>query len=620
MRLLLKIISRVCIYFYKGFFLFKSLVFNFLFIITCIICCNLFLISKKPKHHSIPFHKNSILDINFSGALNSSITFNNQFKKLKTINNILSQEDHNNSIFIITRKIYQAILDKNIKAIILHLSNFQGSNQPNLEYIGKYLQRFKNVGKKIYAISKSYTQSQYYLASFADKIYLYSHGSVDLYGLSSTQLYFKDFLENLDVKVYVFRCGKYKSAVEPYLRNEISPDVKKREQKWLNDLWFNYLKQVSKNRHVSIKSINPRAKEKIKELKRINGNQSKYALNHHLVDVVASKENVLQDLKISLDNVFGINNYYIKSFKKYVLEDKYIHFDHSKNKIAIITNNGTISNSEDPLNSINSYDTVIKIKRAKNNPDVKALILYTNSPGGSLNDSTKIQEALESFKKSGRYVVTVMGGVAASGGYWISAPSNYIIANKNTITGSIGIFSVISSTENLLNSLGIYYDQVKTNDIDYSLFKKNLTPEIQELLQISVNNGYSRFLNLVAHYRKQTTKQINKIASGQVWTGEEAKKNGLIDKIGDFDDAVKKAAELSHFKNYNLVWITNQDESLKAQLIGSISKTLEDVLEENIINVYCPNYIKNFLKILSKSNYSSLITNDPKDLYILFLK
>ncbi|EJO6652279.1 signal peptide peptidase SppA [Salmonella enterica] len=483
-----------------------------------------------------------------------------------------------NSLFDIVNAIRQAKDDRNITGIVLDLKNFTGADQPSMRYIGKALREFRDSGKPVFAVGENYSQGQYYLASFANKIWLSPQGQVDLHGFATNGLYYKTLLDKLKVSTHVFRVGTYKSAVEPFIRNDMSPAAREADSRWIGELWQNYLHTVSANRQISPQQLFPSAQAIIDGLTSVGGDTAKYALDHKLVDTLASSA----DVEKALTKQFGWskteNNYRAISYYDYSLKKP----ADNGGTIAVIFANGAIMDGEETPGNVGGDTTASQIRDARLDPKVKAIVLRVNSPGGSVNASEVIRAELAAAKAAGKPVVVSMGGMAASGGYWISTPANYIVASPSTLTGSIGIFGVINTVENSLSSIGVHSDGVSTSPLAEISMTKALSPEVQQMMQLSIEYGYKRFITLVAEARKRTPEQIDQIAQGHVWTGEDAKANGLVDSLGDFDDAVAKAADLAKLKQWHLDYY--QDEPTVLDMVmdsmtGSVRAMLPEAIQ-----------------------------------------
>lgn len=518
-----------------------------------------------------------------------------------------------NSLFDIVNAIRQAKDDRNITGIVLDLKNFTGADQPSMRYIGKALREFRDSGKPVFAVGENYSQGQYYLASFANKIWLSPQGQVDLHGFATNGLYYKTLLDKLKVSTHVFRVGTYKSAVEPFIRDDMSPAAREADSRWIGELWQNYLHTVSANRQISPQQLFPGAQAIIDGLTSVGGDTAKYALDHKLVDALASSA----DVEKALTKQFGWskteNNYRAISYYDYSLKKP----ADNGGTIAVIFANGAIMDGEETPGNVGGDTTASQIRDARLDPKVKAIVLRVNSPGGSVNASEVIRAELAAAKAAGKPVVVSMGGMAASGGYWISTPANYIVASPSTLTGSIGIFGVINTVENSLSSIGVHSDGVSTSPLAEISMTKALSPEVQQMMQLSIEYGYKRFITLVAEARQRTPEQIDKIAQGHVWTGEDAKANGLVDSLGDFDDAVAKAAELAKLKQWHLDYY--QDEPTVLDMVmDSMTGSVRAMLPE-AIQAMLPAPLVSAANTVKAEGDKLAAFNDPQNRYAFCL-
>ncbi|EEA3110765.1 signal peptide peptidase SppA [Salmonella enterica] len=518
-----------------------------------------------------------------------------------------------NSLFDIVNAIRQAKDDRNITGIVLDLKNFTGADQPSMRYIGKALREFRDSGKPVFAVGENYSQGQYYLASFANKIWLSPQGQVDLHGFATNGLYYKTLLDKLKVSTHVFRVGTYKSAVEPFIRDDMSPAAREADSRWIGELWQNYLHTVSANRQISPQQLFPGAQAIIDGLTSVGGDTAKYALDHKLVDALASSA----DVEKALTKQFGWskteNNYRAISYYDYSLKTP----ADTGGTIAVIFANGAIMDGEETPGNVGGDTTASQIRDVRLDPKVKAIVLRVNSPGGSVNASEVIRAELAAARAAGKPVVVSMGGMAASGGYWISTPANYIVASPSTLTGSIGIFGVINTVENSLSSIGVHSDGVSTSPLADISMTKALSPEVQQMMQLSIEYGYKRFITLVADARKRTPEHIDKIAQGHVWTGEDAKANGLVDSLGDFDDAVAKAAELAKLKQWHLDYY--QDEPTVLDMVmDSMTGSVRAMLPE-AIQAMLPAPLVSAANTVKAEGDKLAAFNDPQNRYAFCL-
>lgn len=588
----------------------RELVLNIFFIIVILACVGIWLQMKSDTKE--PVRGALLLDI--SGVVVDKPSVSD---KLGVIGRQLLGSNSNrlqeNSLFDIVDAIRQAKDDSNITGIVLDLKDFAGADQPAMQYIGKALREFRDSGKPVYARGDYYNQSQYYLASFANKIWLSPQGGVDLRGFATNTLYYKSLLEKLKVSTYVFRVGTYKSAVEPYLRDNMSPAAREADSLWIGELWQNFITTIAANRQITSQQAFPGAQLMLDNLKKLNGDTAQYALDNKLVDELAPNAQIDQ----ALIKQFGWNkenkDFSATSIYDYPLKPA----SSAGGGIAVIFVNGAIMDGPETTGQVGGDTTAKQIRDARLDPSVKAIILRVNSPGGSVSASELIRGELLAAREAGKPIVVSMGGMAASGGYWVSTPANYIIANPSTLTGSIGIFGVINTVQDTLASVGVYTDGVATSPLADLAVTKSLSPEVQQMIQLSIEHGYQRFISIVAESRDMNLQQVDAIAQGHVWTGEDAKAKGLVDALGDFDDAVTKAAELAKLKQWHLsFW---QDEPTLIDVVfdsvtGSVRAALPEALQ-----AYLPAPLADAAMAVKAQNDQFATMNDPQNRYAFCL-
>ncbi|WMY97678.1 MAG: signal peptide peptidase SppA [Arsenophonus sp.] len=592
----------------------KKMVLNFLFFITIFSIFFLY----------FSYYKNETKNINeYYGALlldlKGTVTNESSFLSLlhQNGNQIFHKKNSNiekNSLFDIIYIIRFAKYDSAIKGLILKLDDFKNTDLESLEYIGKTIKEFKESKKPVYAVSNEYNQFQYYLASFCDFIYLNQAGQININGFSKNQLYFKKFLENLNIHTYLFRIGEYKSAIEPFMRNSMSQEIRQIECNLLNSLWNYCITSIAKNRNIPKENIFPGDKLFIEKIKKNNGNYIKYAIDNKLVDEIFTdfwtKEEFIKKFgfnkKNKKFNFISIYNYanLIFNQKKYQKKEK-------KN-IAVITANGLIMNGVKGNNIAESQTIIEEIRKARLNSNIKGIILRINSPGGSVFASELIRNELVLLKKSNKPIVVSMGNIAASGGYWIATASNYIIGHPTTITGSIGIFGIIHTFEKSLNKIGIYSNEISNSKLSNFYYTKDISKEYLENMELNLKNYYQTFLKYVSESRQKNIKEIEKIARGRIWTGLEAYNHGLIDQLGNFDDAMNKIKELTGIKHEIIDWnFENHSffENIYIKLIGFYKSLFVKNLNNNIYK-RINNFFNEQIRLL-------FIMNDPRNSYAL---
>lgn len=525
---------------------------------------------------STPVVKQGALLLDLSGVIVEEPRFSNPFQQLSRELLGSSTPLAENSVFDIVDAIRQAKDDKNIKGIVMFLNNLNAASVPSVEYIGKALKEFRESGKKVYAYADTYSQTQYYLASYANEVYMSPQGGVALNGLGMNALYYKDLLDKLKVSTHVFRVGTYKSAVEPFIRSDMSPEARENTSRWLNLMWQNIRGDIAGNRNQHPSTLVPDADTLIKNLAQFGGDQAEYALQHKLVDKLVTR----QQMNLLLTKTFGLDktaqDFNYTTLNDYLAANPMDRTPRDGN-IAVIIASGAIMDGIQQPGTIGGDSTADLLRQARTDSKIKAVVLRVDSPGGSAFASEIIRNEVVALKNAGKPVVISMGSMAASGGYWISADANYIVANPNTITGSIGIFGVLNTFENTLGSIGVNTDGVATGPLADLSVTKALNPQVSELIQMSINRGYSQFLSLVAQGRKMSVANVDKIAQGQVWLGVDAKQNGLVDELGDFDTAIEKAAELAKLDKVQLSWI-QQQPSTRDLILSQFTAQLQAVL------------------------------------------
>lgn len=444
------------------------------------------------------------------------------------------------------------------------------------------LEDFKKSGKFVMAYANSFTQKEYYLNSVANTIYLNPVGDMDFKGLSAELMFFKDFQEKTGVKMEVIRHGKYKSAVEPFLENKMSDANREQTTALLNSVWNSVVSDIASSRKISVEKLNEIANGLL-------ARTPEMAKQQKLIDVVAY-EDVYHDairkaLKVSKDedyNKVTLSDYTKKITTTSIVTD-------TQNRIAIIYAQGEIQSGEGDVNIIGEGSMRRSLQEARKDKNIKAIVLRIDSPGGSALTSDLIWREVELTKKV-KPVVVSMGNYAASGGYYIACNANTIFAEKNTITGSIGVFGILPNFSQLTKKIGINVEQVRTheNASRYSPFVP-LDEKFKAVTQEGVEHIYNTFVTHVAQGRKMTFAQVDAIAQGRVWAGSEAVKIGLVDKIGGLNDAIKEAAKLSKTQKYGTQNYPEYKKDLNDLLAGlpfAESKTnfiKEEIGEENYI-------------------------------------
>ena len=446
--------------------------------------------------------------------------------------------------------IENAKTDANIKGISIK-TLFVNAGMAQTQAIRNKLKDFKESGKFIYAYNDVYDQKNYYLSSVADAVYLNPVGAIDFKGLSTEILYFKDFEDKYGVKMEVIRHGKYKSAVEPYLTNKMSEANREQTVSFLKSIWSEIITDISEDRGMSIESLNAIADNAY-------GRDATLALEHKLIDAVIYEDEYETKLNESID----ASEASVISLEDYIASGKGRIKATSKDRIAVIYAQGQIMYGKGNEDIIGQGLINEAIKKAVKDKKTKAIVLRVNSPGGSALASELIWRELELAKKEKPLVVS-MGNYAASGGYYIAAGADKIVAEPTTITGSIGVFGMLPNAYEFAKDIGINAEQVSTNNNpDYSFFEP-MDKRFYEVTKEGVEHIYDTFVSRVAAGREMSTTAVNEIAQGRVWTGKEAKEVGLVDELGGLQEAINIAADLAEIGDYRIRNYPNYKKDFK---------------------------------------------------------
>jgi protease-4 len=538
------------------------------------------------------------------------------------LNEALNNEDKRPEVLLsdVIDVINKAKDDVRISILVLQLQNLNQAGLTKLRDIAKALGNFKASGKKIIAMGEQFTQDQYYLASFANDIWLDPKGWMILDGYGRYQMYFKSALDKLEISQHIFRVGTYKSAVEPYMRDDMSAEAKAANKVWLNDLWGQYKIDVAAQRGFGIENFDEDIDTLINKFESANSNFAQYALDNQWVDQLKTQAEMRSDLIELVGKNDSGESYNHISFKNYLstITSPYPIIDPSSDKVAIIVAKGTILNGHQKAGTIGGASTSKLLRQARENNKVKAVVLRVDSPGGSAYASEVIRREIDLLKASGKPVVVSMGTYAASGGYWISAPADKIFASPTTITGSIGIYGLMMTFENSLKKLGVSTDGVSTTDIASFGPTRPLSSGMSKLFQLNVERGYQDFITLVAKNRDMTLAQVDAIAQGRVWSGLKAKELGLVDELGDITDAIIAAAQLAELDIYDTLLIEKESsakDKLLQNLLGSTSQLLSLTNESEA--VISKDHLTQFITVMNNKLNALKQFNDPQGIYVL---
>ena len=473
----------------------------------------------------------------------------------------------------VTDAIAAAKSDSRIKLIVLDLGSLSSSGLSKLQEIGAALREFRAAGKRVVAAADSLDQTQYYLAAQAGEVYLDPMGLVYLDGFSYYRMFLKDAIDKLGVDVNVFRAGTYKSYTDQFSRSDMSSSERDESTVWLGALWNAYQQDVTRARSLPAGALNEFIADEPAALAAVNGDAAKLALQRGLVTALKSRRQMADELKVLVGededahsfNSIAMNQYLASVRSKHVLKTK------SDPRIGIVVAAGEILDGHQPPGTIGGESTTALLRQARFDNAVKAVVLRVDSPGGSMFASEQILREVQALRKAGKPVVVSMSTYAASGGYYISAAANQIFASSTTLTGSIGVFSVIPTFQRTLEKLGIKVDGLGTTPLAGNMhLDRALTPANRQILQTSVDHAYAEFLRRVGEGRKKPVADVDKIAQGRVWAGVDAQRIGLVDHLGGLKDATDAAAKLAELgSDYGVEYIEpelNLREELLMQL------------------------------------------------------
>ncbi|BEL85434.1 signal peptide peptidase SppA [Serratia marcescens] len=612
MRTLWQIIAGIFRWTWRLLNFIRELILNLFLVLLILVGVGIYLSFQSSSTSTAPARGALLVDL--SGVVVDQPSVNNRVRQWgRELLGASSSRLQENSLFDVVDSIRKAKDDKNITGMVLQLNDFAGADQPSLRYIGKALREFRDSGKPIFAIGDSYNQTQYYLASYANKVYLSPQGAVDLHGFATNNLYYKSLLDMLKVTTNIFRVGTYKSAVEPLIRDDMSPAAREADSRWIGGLWQNYLETVAANRQLTPQQLFPGAAGVLSGLQAAGGDTARYALDNKLVDELASRTAIENQLVKTFGWDKQANDFNAISIYDYQPKPD----ANQGGKIAVVFANGAIMDGPQTPGNVGGDTTAAELRQARLDPAIKAVVFRVNSPGGSVSASEVIRSELAAVRAAGKPVVVSMGGMAASGGYWVSTPADYIIASPSTLTGSIGIFGIINTYEKTLDTLGVHTDGVATSPLADIAVTKALPQEFSQMMQLNIENGYKNFLDLVAKSRKMTPQQVDQIAQGHVWLGSDAKANGLVDQLGDFDDAVKKAAELAKLQQWQLDWFVDTP-SLSDMVLSQFGVSIHAMLPA-AIQAMLPAPLASVANAVKEQPGLFNNLNDPQNRYAICL-
>ncbi|SEQ12056.1 protease-4 [Solimonas aquatica] len=560
--------------------------------------------------HGVHIADNTPLVLAPSGTLVEQIDQDDSRHLLESLS---GEPPSQSSLRDLTDALEQAKDDKRIPFVVLKLDELSDAGLPQLQELSAAMHDFQSSGKKIIAWGPSYDQAAYYAAAHADEVVLDPMGSVDLEGFSSYSNYFKDALDKLGVEVHVFRVGEYKSAVEPFTRNDMSPEARQASREWLGDLWQVYGAGVAQARKLPAGAVPQYVARLADGLEAAGGDGAAYAKQSGLVSSVETLRQFRKRMaaQVGFDDDLG-------SFKQIHYLDYLDAVDRErgsssdKNKIGVVTVEGEIVDGKGEIGQAGGETIADLLDQARRDEQISAVVLRVNSPGGSVWASEQIRRAVDALKEDGKPVVASMSTLAASGGYWISMDADRIFAHDATITGSIGIFGMLPTIDRALGKFGVHTDGVGTTPLAGTLrIDRPLSEELGRIMQAQINKGYRDFIGGVAKARKLEVEKVNQIARGRVWSGEAALKLGLVDELGGLKQAADAAAKQAGFEpgDYELEAIEPAHE-FALHLLSRFSGETRAML----LPAAMRGWLQGFLQQADVQQYLAAY-NDPRGMY-----
>ncbi len=512
--------------------------------------------------------------------------------------------------------------DDRIQALYLGLNQMAGGGLSKLQALRASIEQFKASGKPVIATSDFYIRDSYYLASAADEIYLHPQGLVLLDGYGRFRTYYKEGIDKAEIDWNVFKVGEYKSAVEPYLRNDMSPEAREANLEWMGDLWRSYLADVAAARDTTSDALTDAIERFPERVEEAGGDTARMALAGGLVDHLANRDEVRARMIELVGEDEEIHSFHQIGHTSYLeaLGDTARSHPTEGDAVAVIVAKGTILDGSQPPGAIGGESTAALIRDARQDDSVKAIVLRVDSGGGSAFASELIRRELVVARDAGKKVVVSMGTVAASGGYWISTASDEIWASPNTITGSIGIFGMIPTFQKPLQKhLGWRVDGVGTTWLAGSLrLDRQLDSRLGQSIQTMIEQGYRDFLDRVAEARSMSIDDVDRIARGRVWSGQDAHERGLVDNLGGLDEAIAAAAAMAEMGDgYAVRYVEKQPSFQEKMMRLFLTRAATWMGEPSFRGAGLPTFQRSLLDFVRRETEMLASLNDPNGIYAL---
>lgn len=488
----------------------------------------------------------------------------------------------------LTAVIDRAASDANVKILVLKPGGMTGASLTHLQQVAESLKRFRASGKPVVAYGDVFTQAQYFIAAQADEIVLDPMGMVLIRGFGAYPRYYKDALDKYGITMNVFRVGEYKSAVEPFLRNDMSAEAKRSNKVWLDQLWAGFLTEIAERREMSVAALQQSIERMPQLLEEYQGDAAKLALEKGFVTALETPEQFEVRVAVVAGTPDDGEGYNVLSYGSYLgaahrLVAATAQGVELGREVGLIYAVGNIVDGYQPPGTVGGESVAELLKQARDDDNIASVVLRVDSPGGSVTASERIRREVVALQKAGKPVVASMGSYAASGGYWISMNADKILASPNTLTGSIGIFGLLPNLSPALNKHGISVDGVGTTPWAAGLrFDEPLTAGMKQGVQSLIENGYDQFISKVAEARKMPVERVDELARGRVWTGADALESGLVDAEGDIQVAIAAARELAGLPADATVELIESAESRMLRMLQRFSAKLPSGMQQSL--------------------------------------
>jgi protease-4 len=538
----------------------RRLVINLLFLaIVAVLLVAWFSGDTPPR-----LHADTALVLNLQGDLVEEYTIG---PREAAVAEALGEQRFETRLRDVLDAIDRASGDPQITRAVLVLDEMGRGGQATLREVAAALERFKASGKPVIAWGESFSQPQYYLAAQANELYMHPGGMLTVHGMGGTRAYYKNLLDKLGVRINAFQAGRYKSFAEPFTRTGASPEAREADAYLLDGLWSIWTSDVERARKLKAGTVNAVIEDLPQRLAAVGGDVAQLALKERLVDGLKTRDEFRRGL---IDAGLPRSEDDEETFRQISLYSylRHVHQPLTGASIGVIVAQGEIVGGDARQGRVGATSTAELIQRARQDDDIKAVVMRIDSPGGMVQASELIREQLDLTRKAGKPVVVSMGDLAASGGYWIAMGGDEVLADAATITGSIGVFGLIPTFEGAADKLGVTTESVSTTWLGGATnLARPLDKRLEQVISQMIGNNYRDFLSLVAERRNSTPERINEVAQGRVWTGAQAKERGLVDGLGGIDDAIKSAARRAALgKTYRVEYIEHEPRGINRYL------------------------------------------------------